>query len=139
MAHQAYVSPGGKAWMTTCHPQQDVLAEIYVDLIFHINNVQIQGPFYGASAGQPIKRLQGFENLWESRVRHRAGQTRQFFRFVTIAGERAAIFVDGTAKKGRFVPRHVLEAADARLDAYEADLERQPASRERDRIPTQRA
>ncbi|MBA2719044.1 MAG: hypothetical protein H0U52_07375 [Chloroflexi bacterium] len=138
MAHQAYVSPGGKAWMKTCHPQQDVLAGIYVDLIFHIHHVQIQGRFYGASAGEPIKKLQGFENLWESRVRHRAGQARQFFRFVTIAGERAAIFVDGTAKKGRLLSRHVLEAANARLDAYQVELERQPASRERDLIPTDR-
>lgn len=138
MTHQAYVSPGGKAWMKTCHPQPDVLADIYVDLIFHINHIQVEGPAYGATAGEPIKKLRGFENLWETRVRHRAGQTRQFFRFVTIAGERAAIFVDGAAKKGRSLSRHVLEAADARLDAYQVELERQPASRERDRIPIDR-
>lgn len=134
MAHQAYVSPGGKAWMRTCHPQPDALAELLDGLIFHIQHVIVQGPLYGASGGEPIKKLQGFDNLWESRVRHRAGQARQFFRFATITGERAAIFVDGTAKKGRLLPLHVLQAANVRLDAYEIELESRSASRERDRV-----
>lgn len=132
--YEAYVSKDGKAWMTSCHPQKDVVAKVASDLITRLQRVRTMGPLYGKDPGEPIKKLEGFDNLWESRVRHRTGWYRQFFRFTTVAGHAAAVFIDGAVKKGNNLPRHVLEAADRRLDAYTAELQDNPAQREADRV-----
>jgi hypothetical protein len=114
----AYVSRRGRDWMLTCHPDPAARAEVISDLILRMQMAAALGPIYGADRGQPIRKLEGFENLWESRVRHASGWYRQFFRFTSIAGERAVVFVDGTKKASRRLPQHVLDAAARRLDLY---------------------
>lgn len=132
--YEAYVSKDGVAWMLACHPQEDVVAKVASDLIMRLQQVRAMGPLYGQDPGQPIKKLEAFDNLWESRVRHKTGWYRQFFRITTIAGRSAVVFIDGAVKKGSNLPRHVLEAADRRLDAYSAKLQADPALREADRV-----
>jgi Phage derived protein Gp49-like (DUF891) len=131
---QAYVSPAGQTWMVACHPQQDVLTEVLSDLILRIHMVQALGPSYGSHKDQPIKKLAGFDDMWESRVRHPSGLYRQFFRFTSVAGQRSAAFVDGAVKKGRRLPRHTMEAAARRLDDYVAELHANPNAQARDRV-----
>lgn len=131
---EAYVSKDGKTWMTSCHPQEDVVAKVASDLIWRIQRVRDLGLLYGQDPGQPIKKLEAFDNLWESRVRHRTGWYRQFFRITTVAGHAAIVFIDGAVKKGNNLPRHVLEAADRRLDAYVAELQSNSSLRETDRV-----
>lgn len=118
--------------MGRCHPQDDVVVTVANALIIRIRKIQALGELYGADHGRPIRKLEGFENLWESRVQHPTGWYRQFFRFVSINGQAAAVFVDGVTKKGRNLPRHVLEAADRRLDAYLSELRADPAVQQRD-------
>ena len=108
--------------MIACHPQLDVVAEVASDLIHRIKKTQELGPLYGRDKDDPIKKLQGFENLWESRVRHATGTYRQFFRFASVDGRRAAVFVDGTVKKSRSLTRQEMVTFDRRLDAYLDDL-----------------
>jgi hypothetical protein len=132
--YDVYVSVGGTDWMTSCHPQEDVRAQVGSHLMTRIQRVRDMGALYGQDPGQPIKKLEGFDNLWESRVHHSTGWYRQFFRITTIAGRRAAVFVDGAVKKGADLPRYVLEAADRRLDVYVAELEAKPRLRESDRF-----
>jgi hypothetical protein len=118
----AYVSDRGKKWMTACHPQPDVVAEVASDLIHRIRKTRELGPLYGREKDDPIKKLQGFENLWESRVRHATGIYRQFFRFASVNGSRSVVFVDGVVKKSRLLSRQELVTFDRRLDAYLDDL-----------------
>jgi hypothetical protein len=132
--NDAYVSDDGVAWMSSCHRQEDTVRDVGRRLYKRIERVRDLGALYGRDPGQPIKKLEGFDNLWESRVHHSTGWYRQFFRITTIAGSRAVIFVGGAVKKGADLPRHVLVAADRRLDAYEAALEATPRLRETDRI-----
>ena len=132
--YEAYVSKDGVTWMTHCHPQGDVVAKVASDLITRLQRVRAMGALYGQDPGQPIKKLEAFDNLWESRVRHRTGRYRQFFRITTVGGHAAVVFIDGAVKKGNNLPRHVLEAADRRLDAYLAELQSNPAVREADRV-----
>lgn len=130
----AYVSPGGSDWMTSCHPEATALADILNDLITRIQMVQKLGPLYGADPGQPIRKLEGFDDLWETRIRHASGWYRQFFRFASIAGDSSAVFIDGTKKTRRQLPRHVLQAAERRLDLYVEALGASPRVRDRDRL-----
>ncbi len=132
--NDAYVSDDGVAWMSSCHRQEDVVRNVGTRLYKRIERVRDMGALYGRDPGQPIKKLEGFDNLWESRVHHSTGWYRQFFRITTIGGRRAVIFVDGAVKKGAELPRYVLAAADRRLDAYEAALESNPSLRQTDRI-----
>lgn len=134
--YEAYISLDGKQWMRACHPQRDVAGVVGADLVIRMEMTRALGPGYGLVAGPPVKKLAGFDNLWESRVRHATGQYRQFFRFTQIAGRDSAVFIDGTAKKGRRLPRHVLESFDRRLNAYVAALEADPLLRDTDRIPS---
>lgn len=120
--------------MTGCHPQDDVVATVANALIIRIQNVQVLGELYGANKDRPIRKLEGFDNLWESRVRHPTGWYRQFFRFVSINRQAAAIFIDGVTKKERSLPRHVLEAANRRLDTYVAELLATPSIQTKDRV-----
>ena len=131
---RAYISPGGRDWMTNCHPEPNALADILNDLILRIQKIQALGPLYGADPGQPIRKLEGFDNLWETRVRHASGWYRQFFRFVSIAGESSAVFIDGTKKSRRQLPRHALQAADRRLDLYVESLTEDPSIRDLHRL-----
>ena len=133
--YEAYITLDGKRWMGACHPQCDVAGEVGADLVMRMEKTRALGPRYGGDPGSPIKKLAGFENLWESRVRHATGQYRQFFRFTQIRSRASVVFIDGTVKKGRSLPRHVLEAADRRLDAYVAALQADPLLRDSDRIP----
>ncbi len=132
--YEAYVSQDGVAWMIGCHPQDDVVAKVASDLIKRLQGVRALGPLYGQDTGRPIKKLEAFDNLWESRVRHKTGWYRQFFRFTPIAGRSAAVFINGAVKKGNNLPRHVLEAAERRLDAYTAELAASPTLQEADRV-----
>jgi hypothetical protein len=127
-----YVSRRGKEWMSTCHAQPDVLSEVFSDLIDRLLHVRAMGELYGKDPHEPIKKLEGFDNLWETRVRHRAGQFRQFFRFSAVAGRPAVIVVDGVAKKGD-LPRRELAVFNARLDRYELALTDR-ATRDHDRM-----
>jgi hypothetical protein len=129
----AYVSDRGKKWMTGCHPQPDVVAEVASDLIHRIKKTRELGPLYGRDKDDPIKKLQGFENLWESRVRHATGIYRQFFRFASVNGKRSVVFVDGVLKKGRSLSRQELVTFDRRLDAYVDDLS-DPQIRKKDLV-----
>jgi hypothetical protein len=119
----------------SCHRQPDIRAEVATALIVRIQKVEALGPLYGKDIGEPIKKLGGFDDLWELRYRHSTGMYRQFFRFASIGGSKAACFVDGAVKKRRLLPRHVLDAADARLDHYIADLRQDPDAQKRDRLP----
>lgn len=132
--NDAYLSDEGIAWMSKCHRQEDVVRDVGKRLYKRIQRVRDMGALYGQDPGQPIKKLEGFDNLWESRVHHSTGWYRQFFRFTTIGGRRAVIFVDGAVKKGADLPRHILAAADRRLDAYQSALEADLRLRETDRI-----
>jgi len=127
-----YVSRRGKQWMMSCHAQPDVLTAVLSDLVDRLLHVRAMGEIYGKDPGEPIKKLEGFENLWESRVRHRAGRFRQFFRFTSVAGRPAAIAVDGVTKKGD-LPHRELATFNARLDRYELELT-DPATRNEDRV-----
>jgi hypothetical protein len=119
---EVYVSPAGREWMMSLSRDQGVLAAVLSDLVLRLQKVRELGPLYGADPGRPIRKLDGFENLWESRVRHRRTQYRQFFRFTTIAGRQAAVFIGGTQKRGAALPRHALETATRQLDDYIAEL-----------------
>ncbi len=127
-----YVSARGREWMMNCHPQPDVLKAVLSDLVDRMVHIRASGELYGKDPGQPVKKLEGFESLWESRVRHRVGRFRQFFRFTRVAGRPAVIAVDGAMKKGD-LPRRELEVFNARLDRYELALS-DPATRDADRM-----
>lgn len=127
MVREAYVSRDGKEWLGT-------VTQVYSHFSFRIQMARRHGPFAGVGQNEPIKKLEGFSNLWEARVRHDGIQYRLFFRFATIAGRPAVVVDSGTTKKGRQLPRHVLERADRRLDAYIEALEEYPKLRELDRF-----
>lgn len=125
----AYVSPAGRAWMLNGVP-----AEPLSDLVVRIQKVRVLGELYGKDKDEPIKKLEGFDDLWESRVRHGNERYRQFFKFASIGGRRAVVFDDGTSKKTRRLPPRVLERADRRLDGYIDELQTHPHARERDLV-----
>lgn len=131
---EIYLSKGAKAWLKSCHRQPDVLGEVMSDFCVRYQGVADLGELYGANKDQPIKKLEGFADLWEARVRHPTGLYRQFFRFVSIEHRRAAAFVDGAVKKGRFLPRSYLEAVNRRLDTYVAQLKEDATLRSSDRM-----
>lgn len=137
MAHlvEVFISPEGRAWMTTCHSDQKLLGYLLDKLITRLQMVQALGELYGADGNHPIKKLEGFENLWETRVRKGRINSRQFFRFTRIGGRRAAVVIDGALKQGDELPRNVMEAANARLDKYEAELAASPAKQATERMP----
>jgi hypothetical protein len=120
--------------MAACHAQPEVVVEIASDLIYRIQMTRRLGELYGANAGEPIKKMDGFDNLWESRVRHPTGQYRQFFTFADIGGAPAMVYDRGTMKKRGRLPRKQLEVAEARLNAYVHELETNSYRREQDRI-----
>jgi hypothetical protein len=132
--YEAYVSPAGKDWMQRCHPQPDVLVAVASGLIFRIQMIRTLGPRYGQNPGRPIRKLHGVDDLWESRVRHQAGEFRQFFRFGRVAGRSAAVFIDGAHKKAPSLPQQVYDGANARLDRFVADLVDDPLFQDRCRI-----
>lgn len=111
-----------------------VPAELVSDLVVRIQKVRVLGELYGKDKDEPIKKLDGFDDLWESRVRHANERYRHFFKFASIAGRPSVVFDDGVAKKVRRLPRRVLERADRRLDAYIDELQTNPNAQERDRV-----
>lgn len=120
--------------MLGCHAQLEVVAEVASDLVYRIQMTRRLGELYGANAGAPIKKMDGFADLWESRVRHPTGQYRQFFAFVDINGAPSLVYDRGIVKRRGRLPRQQLEVADARLAAYIHELESDPHRREQDRI-----
>jgi hypothetical protein len=120
--------------MAACHAQPEVVGEVASDLVFRIQMTRRVGRLYGANAGEPIKKIDGFDNLWESRVRHHTGQYRQFFAFVDIGGEPALVYDRGMVKRRGRLPRKQLEVAEARLAVYIHELETNSYRREQDRI-----
>jgi hypothetical protein len=120
--YDAYVSPAGKEWMLDCHPQRDVRADVAADLVERIIKARIHGPQYAMQSGKPIWKLRAYDDLWESRVYHSVTSFRQFFRFTVIAGRRAAVFIDGVQKNRENLPKHILDAAERRLDEFVLDL-----------------
>jgi len=129
--YDAYVSPAGVEWMLDCHPQPDVKAEVAADLVHRIRQARIDGPSYAKLPGKPIWKLRAYDDLWESRVQHRVTSFRQFFRFTRIAGRPAAVFVDGVQKNRENLPKHVLDAAERRLDAFVLELAADPSLQQR--------
>jgi len=129
--YDLYLSPAGKEWMYRCHPQPDVRADVAADLVQRILMTRELGPEYAKLTGKPIWKLRGYDNLWEVRVRHPVTSFRQFFRFTRIAGRRAAVFIDGVQKNQADLPKHVLDAADRRLDAFVVELAANPSLQQR--------
>jgi hypothetical protein len=127
LVREAYVSRDGKEWLGT-------VTQVYSHFSFRIQMARRHGPYAGVSAHEPIKKLAGFSDLWEVRVQHGGDQYRLFFKFTPIAGRPAVVVDSGAMKKGRLLPRRVLERADRRLDAYIEALEQDPELRELDRF-----
>jgi Phage derived protein Gp49-like (DUF891) len=120
--------------MGACHAQLEIVAEVVSDLVYRIQMTRRLGELYGANAGEPIKKMDGFANLWESRVRHPTGQYRQFFAFVDIDGVPSLVYDRGMVKRRGQLPRKQLEVANTRLATYIHELETNSDRRERDRI-----
>jgi hypothetical protein len=80
--------------------------------------------------GDPIKKLDGFDELWEARVRHSTGWYRLFFTFAEIDGDQAAAFDYGLVKQERNAPRHEYKKADRRVrDSSTSATGRKPRCR----------
>jgi hypothetical protein len=120
--------------VAACHAQPEIVAAVASDLIYRIQMTRRLCELYGANAGQPITKMDGFDNLWESRVGHPTGQYRQFFAFVDVGGQPALVYDRGTVKKRGRLPRKQLEVAEGRLNAYIHELETNSHRREQDRI-----
>lgn len=113
-----YLSEDAGTWLGSCHPQDDVVADVASKFIYRLQKVAELGRLYGKEAGDPIKKLEGFDELWEVRVRHSTGWYRLFFAFAEISGEHSAAFDYGLVKKERNAPRHEYEKADRRVHDY---------------------
>jgi hypothetical protein len=125
--YDAYVSPAGKEWMLDCHPQADVSAEVAAEAVHHIRMARAEGPAFGLGPGRPILKMRAYDDMWESRIRHRVSSFRQFFRFTRIAGRPAVVFIDGAQKNRENLPKHVLDAAERRLNRFVSELASDPA------------
>lgn len=110
-----------------CHPHPVVRSDAAADLFDRIVKTRIHGPRYAMLAGRPIWKLRAYDDLWESRVRGSVTSFRQFFRFTRIAGRPAAVFIDGAQKNRANLPKHVLDAAERRLDKFVVELAADPS------------
>jgi hypothetical protein len=118
-----YVSARMRRWLTSdCHPQDEVIAEIFSGFAFRLQKLRQVGRAYGKEKGDPIKKLASPDGLWEVRVAHPTGWYRLFFRFERLDGREVVVVGDAELKKERLLPSRRLEVADVRVRRYYAEL-----------------
>jgi hypothetical protein len=137
MPIDVYVSREVREWMTSCHPDDDVVATVASAFAFRLQKLAALARLYGKEANDPVKKLQGFRELWEARVRHPTGAYRLFFTFASVGGPEVIAVGDHAVKKGRSLSRRQLQAAERRVDRYVAALAADPRLRDRDRMRSQ--
>ena len=132
LAWDLYISQETKQWLLQCHPQSDVMVDIYSRFVDRFQKTRALGPLYGKDPNSPIKHLRDLDDLWEARVHHSTGSYRLFFRFVRIEKREAGAFGGaGVVKKGD-LSRSTYEVVSRRVNEYLAALAADPKLRQAD-------
>lgn len=129
-----YVAKSVRDWLGSCHPQDDVVADVASQFALRLQKLRELGRLYGKETGDPVKKLAAFRGLWEIRVRHPTGAYRVWFMFTRIDSDEAVVVGDCAVKHRADFPHSRYETAERRVLDYAAALEPDVAFRERERM-----
>lgn len=119
MGWEVQLTDEARHWLETCHRDRKIRESVQRRFLFAFGMLRESGPLLGEPK---VRRVVGYENLWEVRVNHAAGAFRAFFGLART-GAVIVVACGAVKKSDRFRPevyrnaeRRVAEAVAALAD-----------------------